>query len=158
MIVVADTSPILYLVLIEQVELLQSFYSEVVIPDAVAIELRAMKSPSSVRTWISNPPSWAKVKPVTREQLDAVTAELDPGERAAIALATALSANLLLIDNARGRAEARRRHLGVTGTLGVLRTAAERGLISVPDVLGRLRATSFYVEDALVEEVFGTWL
>jgi predicted nucleic acid-binding protein len=43
---------------------------------------------------------------------------LDAGERAAIALATAPSANLLLIDDARGRAEARRRHLTVTGTLG----------------------------------------
>jgi len=158
MIVVADTSPILYLVLIEQVQLLQAFYSEVVIPDAVAIELRATKSPSSVRTWISNPPSWVKVRPVTREQLDAVTAELDAGERAAIALATALSANLLLIDDARGRAEAHRRHLTVTGTLGVLRTAAERGLIDVRDVLARLRTTSFFVDDALIEELFSNWL
>ena len=99
-----------------------------------------------------------KVRPVTREQLDAVTAELDAGERAAIALATALSANLLLIDDARGRAEAHRRHLTVTGTLGVLRTAAERGLIDVRDVLARLRTTSFFVDDALIEELFSNWL
>jgi len=102
MIVVADTSPILYLVPIEQVELLQSFYDEVVIPDAVATELRATTSPSSARTWTSSPPSWAMVRPVTREQIDAVTAELDPGERAAIALATARPAGRCRIRDARG--------------------------------------------------------
>jgi predicted nucleic acid-binding protein len=99
-----------------------------------------------------------KVKPVTRQQLDAVTSELDLGERAAIALATALSANLLLVDDARGRAEARRRDLTVIGTLGVLRTAAERGLIDVPDVVARLRTTSFFVDDALIDELFSNWL
>jgi predicted nucleic acid-binding protein len=41
MIVVADTSPLLYLILIEQVDLLRTFYGEVLIPDAVANELRA---------------------------------------------------------------------------------------------------------------------
>lgn len=158
MIVVADTSPILYLVLIDQVELLASFYGEVVIPDAVAHELRATRSPPPVRAWISSPPAWIQVRSVTPEQIAAVAADLDSGERAAIALADALSGDLLLIDDARGRAEARRRHLRVTGTLGVIRTAAERGLIDVPDVIARLRATSFYVDDALIDVVFGRWL
>jgi predicted nucleic acid-binding protein len=158
MIVVADTSPILYLVLINQVELLHTFYGEVIIPDAVATELDAAKSPAPVRTWISTPPSWAEVRTVTPDQLARVTAELDSGERAAIALANALSADLLLIDDARGRAEARRRRLVVTGTMGVLRTAAERHLIDVPQVLEQLRATSFYVDDTLIEELFGGWL
>lgn len=158
MIVVADTSPILYLILINQAGLLQSIYGEVIIPEAVADELRAAQSPSPVQTWIANPPAWAQVKAVTSEQLHTVTAELDPGERAAIALADALSADFLLIDDARGRAEARRRQLAVTGTLGVLRTAAERGLIDVPVVIARLRTTSFYVEAALVDELFGAWL
>jgi predicted nucleic acid-binding protein len=63
-----------------------------------------------------------------------------------------------LLDDARGRGEARRRHLTVTGTLGVLRTAAQRGLIDVREVLARLRATSFYVNDAVVQEVFNNWL
>jgi len=76
----------------------------------------------------------------------------------AVALAEAVHADLLLIDEAAGRAEARRRHLRVTGTLGVLRTAAEHGLVNVPDVVTRLKATSFYVDDALVNQVFAQWL
>src|SRR5437763_668462 len=78
---------------------------------------------------------------VPPDQLDLVTDELDLGEREAIALAHLLGADLLLIDELSGRAEARRRSLRVTGTLGILRTAAERGLIDVPEVLARLRGT-----------------
>ena len=55
-------------------------------------------------------------------------------------------------------AAARRRNLLVTGTIGVLRTAAERGLIDVPDVFSRLRATSYYVDEGLLHDVFGRWL
>jgi len=79
-------------------------------------------------------------------------------ERAAIALAAAINADLLLMDEAAGRAEAKRRNLRVTGTLGVLRTAAERGLVNVPHLIVRLKATSFYTEDALLKSVFGRWL
>ena len=73
-------------------------------------------------------------------------------------MATTLSADLLLIDDAEGRQEARRRHLRITGTLGVLRTAAEQGLVDVPVVLAPLKATNFYVEDALIETLFKRWL
>jgi len=65
-----------------------------------------------------------------------------------------LGADLLLIDEAAGRAEARRRSLRVTGTLGVLRAGAEQGLVNVPDLIGRLEATGFYVDDGLVNTIF----
>ena len=65
---------------------------------------------------------------------------------------------MLLIDDAAGREEARRRGIRVTGTLGVPRAAAERGLVDVPAVVTRLKATNFYVDDALIEAVFQRWL
>jgi Domain of unknown function (DUF3368) len=46
----------------------------------------------------------------------------------------------------------------VTGTLGVLRSGAEQGLVNVPDLLQRLKATSFYLDEALVTMVFAPWL
>ena len=61
------------------------------------------------------------------------------------------------MDDQAGRAEARW-SLRVTGTLGVLRVAAERELINVPAVLDRLRATSFYVDEHLIQSVFREWL
>lgn len=158
MIVVADSSPLHYLILIDQIDVLRQLYGEVIIPDAVAHELQSAKSPPTVRDWISTPPSWAAVRSASPEQIAAVTETLDLGERAAIAIAGAIAAELLLIDDAAGRAEAKRRNLRVTGTVGVLRVAAELGAIDVPEILMRLRATSFYVDDTLIDAVFGRWL
>jgi predicted nucleic acid-binding protein len=63
-----------------------------------------------------------------------------------------------LIDEAAGRAEAKRRQLRVTGTLGVLRAGAEQGLVNVPDLLERLKAISFYLDETLLNAVFDRWL
>ncbi|MDZ4802851.1 MAG: DUF3368 domain-containing protein [Bryobacteraceae bacterium] len=158
MIVVADSGPLHYLLLIDQIELLRRFYGQVVIPDAVANQLSAANSPVTVSTWMALPPEWAVVTAVSLDQIESVTDELDLGERAAIALAGFLRADLLLIDEAAGRVEAKRRNLRVTGTLGVLRAAAEQGIVNIPDVLDKLRQTSFYADEVLVQSVFGQWL
>jgi predicted nucleic acid-binding protein len=158
MIVVADTGPLHYLILLDHADLLHRFYDEVVVPDAVANELSSPSAPTAVRDWISRAPPWLSVVPVEAARVHEVTDELDLGERAAIALAEAIRADLLLIDEAAGRTEAKRRNLRVTGTLGVLRAAAERGLVDVPDLIVRLKATSFYTDDALLTAVFGRWL
>lgn len=158
MIVVADSSPLHYLILIRQAELLRRLYGVVAIPDVVARELRAATSPREVSNWLSSPPSWLSVVEVSSERIASVSEELDLGERAAIALAETMSADLLLIDETAGRSEARRRNLRVTGTLGVLRVGAEAGLLDVRDALSRLEQTNFYVSKALLREVFGRWL
>ena len=46
----------------------------------------------------------------------------------------------------------------MTGTLGVLRSGAEQDLVKVPDLLERLKATSFYLDETLLNAVFGRWL
>jgi predicted nucleic acid-binding protein len=158
MIVVADSGPLHYLILLEQTELLPRFYGQVFVPEAVLRELTASKAPQPVREWLSKPPVWLRFQSVAPDQLDLVTEDLDLGEREAIALAHLLGADLLLIDETSGRAEARRRHLRVTGTLGILRTAAEKGLIDVPEALARLRDTNFYVDERLISSIFGEWL
>ena len=158
MIVVADTGPLHYLILLDHADLLHRFYGDVLVPEAVATELSAPSAPELVRHWMAQRPEWLSVVPVERDRVQDVTDELDLGERAAIALAGVVHADLLLIDKAAGRAEAKRRNLRVTGTLGVLRTAAELGLISVPDVIARLKATNFFTDDALLNSAFGRWL
>lgn len=158
MIVVADSGPLHYLILLDQTELLHRFYDQVIIPGAVLKELTSGRTPLPVREWLSSPPSWLRVQAVSSSQLELVTNDLDLGEREAIALAHLLRADLLLIDEISGRAEARRRSLRVTGTLGILRTAAEQKMIDVPEVLARLRETSFYVDEDLIRSIFGRWL
>jgi predicted nucleic acid-binding protein len=158
MIVVADSGPLHYLILLDQTELLDRFYGQVVIPQAVLQELTSGKAPRPVKDWLSRPPSWFRVQAVPPDRLRLITDDLDLGEREAIALAHLLQADLLLMDELSGRAEARRQGLKVTGTLGILRAAAERNWIDVPEVLARLRQTTFYVDESLLRSVFGEWL
>jgi predicted nucleic acid-binding protein len=55
MIVVADASPLNYLVLIDQIGLLPILYQQVLIPEAVLAELRRPRAPKSVGLWIASP-------------------------------------------------------------------------------------------------------
>jgi predicted nucleic acid-binding protein len=158
MIVVADSGPLHYLILLEHVDLLRRFYGHVLVPENVASELSATAAPDIVRAWITKAPQWFEVRPVPFADVARITDDLDLGERAAIALAETVHADLLLIDEAAGRAEAKRRQLRVTGTLGVLRSAAEHGLLNVPEMLARLESTTFYLDEALVRTVFAPWL
>jgi predicted nucleic acid-binding protein len=158
MIVVADSGPLHYLILLQHIELLRRFYGQVLVPGPVASELSAAGAPAVVRDWITKPPTWVDVRPVPSEAVSMISDDLDLGERAAIALAETVHADLLLIDEAAGRAEAKRRHLRVTGTLGVLRAGAEHGLVNVPELLERLKATSFYLDETLLNAVFDRWL
>jgi predicted nucleic acid-binding protein len=108
MIVVADSGPLHYLILLQHIELLQRFYGQVLVPEPVASELSAAGAPAVVRGWITKPPTWVDVRPVPSDAVSMITDDLDPGERAAIALAETVHADLLLIDEAAGRAEAKR--------------------------------------------------
>ena len=66
MIVVADSGPLHYLILLEQIELLRRFYGQVLVPEPVANELSAVGAPAVVREWITKPPHWVDVRPVRR--------------------------------------------------------------------------------------------
>ena len=63
--VVADTSPLNYLVLIHQINLLPDLYGRVLIPESVLEELSAIETPQLVRNWATNPPEWIQVSPAT---------------------------------------------------------------------------------------------
>jgi predicted nucleic acid-binding protein len=151
-VVIADTSPLNYLVLIGKVDLLARLYGEVLIPDVVARELGDPEAPPAVVQWASHLPPWVDVRPtpVSAEPLE----RLDAGERAAILLAEAQTPPvLLLIDDADGRAEAERRRIPTTGTLGILRAAAVREFTDSAAALTLLRATNFRCAAVLFEEL-----
>jgi predicted nucleic acid-binding protein len=151
-VVVADTSPLNYLLLIGELDLLLRLYGEVLIPDVVASELSDPDAPALVSAWASHMPSWIEVRPTPASNEKLTT--LDEGERAAILLAEAQPPPvLLLIDDADGRAEAERRHIAATGTLGTLRAAAIRGFVDLPLALARLKATNFRCPSILIEEL-----
>ena len=155
MIVIADTSPLNYLVLTGYESLLPQLFGSILIPQAVVDELGDAKASQVVRDWIGNPPLWLEVHPAP--QLLPALQHLGKGELEGILLAEALHADLLLIDDATAREEAERRSFQVTSTLGVLRLAARQGLIDLPEALSRLRSTSFFVAPSLLERLLREW-
>ena len=141
MTVVSDTTPLNYLILIGQQDLLPELYGHILIPDAVFEELRHDAAPSQIRAWIAHPPAWLEIRRISTVPTE--LALLGTGEREAIALAEELKADLLIMDDRDARREATRRSLRLTGTLGVLEEAGARGVINLPTVIARLEHTSF---------------
>jgi predicted nucleic acid-binding protein len=149
--VIADASPLHYLVLIEAISILPALFGSILIPQAVAEELQHPKTPPPVRVWLASPPAWLEIHRVGAS--DATLAHLDAGEREAVMLSQELGADFLLMDDWEGRQEAERRALTVTGTLGVLERAAEQGLLDLPTALARLQTTNFYLPTNLVRDL-----
>jgi predicted nucleic acid-binding protein len=151
MIVVADAGPIHYLLLVGAVDVLRPLYTQVLAPQTVARELQGSGTPAPVQIWIAQPPEWFEIRadPPSESGMDF----LDPGERAAIALASALDASRLLIDEWEGRSEAQRRHLRITGTLGILAEAHRRRLLDFEGALARLLQTNFYCSEELIDRI-----
>src|SRR5271163_4072831 len=151
MIVVADTSPLNYLVLLDEIELLSALYERVLIPQEVHLELLRAQAPQSVRAWASSLPGWCEVR-LPSFLSDATLSELDAGERDAIQLALDTGIDTLLMDESEGRREALRRRLRVTGTLAILENAAQRGLIDFRTTLQRLEQTNFRLSAKVRDE------
>ena len=152
MIVVADTSPLRYLILIEEIRVLPALYGRVIVPPGVVEELNQERTPSVVRTWLSARPEWLHVQ-TPQQALPSLQAVLGAGEREAIALAEELSADALLMDDRDGRREAERRSLDVLGTLRVLADGAEHGLLNLRVALERLRLTNFRADEQLLRRL-----
>jgi uncharacterized protein len=142
-VVVADTTPLRYLVETGYEYLLPRLFGSVLIPGAVAVELQQERTPASVRRWAALLPSWVEVRQVTAPASAHEPTRLDRGESEAIELAKSLDAKLLLIDERAGARIARGYGFAVTGTLGVLAEAARSGLISIEEALDRLGKTNF---------------
>jgi len=81
--IVADTTPLNYLVLIQATDILPELYRTVLIPPAVKAELAHANTPAIVRAWISQPPAWLEVVSL-KQPVDSALAHLDAGEREAI--------------------------------------------------------------------------
>ena len=142
MIVVADTSPLNYLIRLGHPDVLNKIYGEVLVPHAVLMEMQHEDAPTEVRAWASAPPPWLEERQV--EQVDeSLPVELGAGEREAITLALEVRADVLLIDERAGRKEAEERQIKVAGTLAVLLQASLRGYFELPEAMNRLRQYGF---------------
>jgi predicted nucleic acid-binding protein len=161
--VVADTSPLNYLILIGVDGALPQLFGQITAPKAVIAELQHPDAPPVVLQWIANPPEWIRIATVP-DSSDVALSELGAGEREAIILSQIYleqvhfeknegSEVLLLMDEIRGRSEAARRGIVTMGTLGVLDAAAEAGLIDLPTSISQLRDTNFHATPSLFKRL-----
>ena len=152
MIVVSDTSPICYLLLINQIDILQTLYRGVIIPQAVANELRASESPLVVKNWIAQPPNWLQIQSIELTQ-NIELEKLDLGEREAILLAEQLKADLVILDDKVARRIAVERGLIIIGLLGIVKDAARSDLLDLETTFKQLRDVGFWVAPSLLERL-----
>jgi predicted nucleic acid-binding protein len=152
MLVVTDTTPINYLVLIGHVDILPSLYSHVVIPQAVVGDLQHPRTPEIVRDWIATPPSWCTIQS-PQGPPDATLFYLGDGEREALMLFQELGADAVLTDDSEAYEEAQRRGIPVLRTLGILEEASLHRLLDLPTALARLQTTTFYAPSHVISDM-----
>lgn len=155
MIVVSNTSPIFYLSVIGQLDLLRQLYDEIAIPTIVYNEITHVGNTDASARVVPTL-SWIKTQSATdRAFVNTLRTELDPGEAEAIALAVELNADRLLMDERLGRAAAMRVGLQVTGVLGILIAAKRNNSIQeVKPLLDALiEQVSFWIDAQLYVEV-----
>lgn len=152
MIVVSDTTPLNYLILIEAADMLPALFGQVYAPTAVMRELSDPRGPQPVRAWAGSPPEWLTVQEPAQVD-ETLPKGLHKEEVEAISLARELGADWVLIDERKASREAESRGLRVAGTLGILEEAAARNLLNYEHGRYRLvNETSFYVTNDVLGE------
>lgn len=150
-VVVSDTTPLHYLILIGCDTVLQALYGEVIVPPAVLEELAHLAAPQEISTWAKSPPGWLTVQ--APESIPQQFDNLDFGERQALALAKEIHAELVLLDDKVARRCAERESLRVKGTLGVVADAAKAGLLNFRQTVESLRRTSMHMDPKLAQRI-----
>lgn len=127
-VVVSDSTPLHYLVLIGQVSVLEKLYGQVIVPPTVLQELGHPSAPPAISAWAKSPPAWLTVQSpaLIPPRFD----NLDFGERQALALAKEIRADFVLLEDKVARRFAESETLKVKGTLGIVADAAKAGLLN----------------------------
>lgn len=149
MIVISDTSPINYLVLIDEIELLPKLFGTVIIPPSVLSELQRNETPNKVKSWLATNPKWLELRAAS--VIDS-TITLGIGESEAISLAKEINADMVLIDDKKARQAAIERGLHVAGTLNILELAAIKHFLDLPEAFDKLKKTNFRAAQILFDE------
>lgn len=136
MIVVSDTTPLISLLKINRLDLLEKLFGEVLIPQAVFNELTVDERFQLEADQIKRE-KFIAVKPVNNPESASVLKRatgLDQGESEAIVLTDELKADLLLMDEAKGRNVSNQMGIKIMGTIGILMAAYEEHELTSDEV------------------------
>ncbi len=161
MIVVSDTTPIISLLKINQLELLQKLFQKVLIPEAVFCELTSNTRFQSEAEYIR---TCDFIERVTVEHDRSVellrrATGLDAGESEAIVYTDESKAEVLLMDEAKGRQVAKQMGLRIMGTIGILLVAYKDGWLKKEEImqcLNTLRNAGRHISETLYEQLLAS--
>jgi len=152
-VIVADSSPLISLSIIGQLELLPQLYQQILLPPAVWDEVTVQGAglPGSLAV---SQLTWLEIKTPEALTLESLSILVDPGEAEAIALAQSTPNSTVLLDDAQARRVAERLRISRIGTLGILRKAKKAGLIvEIKVYIEKLRTNGIYIKPSLIDAV-----
>ena len=137
--IISDTSYLILLDKIGELEILNKLFGTIITTPEVAIEFGQPL------------PSWVEIQqPSDKNYQSIIEASVDKGEASAIALAIELEDCLLIIDDLKGRKFANQIGLTIIGTIGVIVDAKLAGIItSVKPILTKIKSTNFRITEQL---------
>jgi len=154
---VGNTSAVMNLAIIGHLALLREQFGGVLIPPAVVEELRLAEDlPGNVEIREAIRVGWLQPREAKQQTLvRSLRRELDVGEAEAIALATEVNAERVLLDERDARRVAKSLGLRVTGVLGILRRAwLEQKIPSLRGAIVQLRdEAGFHLDEQLIEDI-----
>jgi len=148
--VVVNTSPLIALERIGQLDLLRRMYGVVVRPQSVLDELKAGRGAYELSPLLEQA-DWIRTEPDPSDMN--WRRELGAGETAAITLAVKTRADLVILDDLPARLVAQAQGLTITGTLGILLAAQEAGFVAdVKELFRALQDAGFRIPASLLEK------
>ena len=152
-VVIADSSPLIALARINQLNLLHHLASRVIVPPAVWSEV-TVKAPEAPGASVVREATWLEVLNPDRALVEALAILLDRGEAECIALAQTTTNSLLLLDDSRARRVGEQLSLRLIGTLGLLRRAKQAGLIeALRPQIEALQANNIFIHRTLIDRI-----
>ncbi|HAA90548.1 MAG: hypothetical protein XD63_1739 [Thermoanaerobacterales bacterium 50_218] len=152
--VICNTSPLILLAKINRLDLLAQLYSEVIIPVSVLKEMEAKPGEEVKQIQALLQSQKFQLRKASQRALNELPPDLGVGEQEAIALALEIEADLVILDDYLGRRVAHERGLPLTGTIGVLIEARERGMISsVRRELDRLIEAGMWIDEVFYHRI-----
>jgi len=141
-VIVSDTSCLILLSKIGELELLEKVFGEITITEIVKSEFK------------DSLPEWITILNPSTNFHKGLEYILDPGEASSIGLAVELKNCLLIIDESKGRKISRELGISITGTLGVLLTAKQKGIItSLKPIINKINASDFWLSEEIITKV-----
>lgn len=144
-IIVSDTSCLILLDKFREMSVLNKLFGNIIITPEIAKEFNKAT------------PDWILIKtPSNSIYQNILEASIDTGEASAIALALEQENCLLIIDDNKGRKFAKQMGLTITGTIGLLIEAKNKGHInSLKTLFEKINETNFRISEKLISYALG---